>query len=224
MGNERGLPSLPRGLSRDLTLYLQSLAEFVLRLSGAIRGTEDARAVRAVEKGTLATGTAVIGQGAVGNSMLKPGSVTTDKLADGAVTGSKLAQSSVTNRSIRPGAVETASLASGAVTESCLADGAVTADKLAQNLLPRMAAGSAKNGDCVMLPGKWKEAPCVAMTALHMVDEPQPAPDEPVVNDPQPVAPTTFGVVNLRQLENKEWVFDAAGDFDWVAIGYEEGA
>ena len=49
MGNERGLPSLPRGLSRDLTVYLQSLAEFVLRLSGSVRGSQSARAVRAAE-------------------------------------------------------------------------------------------------------------------------------------------------------------------------------
>lgn len=144
MGNERGLPSLPRGLSRDLTLYLQSLSEFVLRLSGTVRGSGEARAVRAAEKGTLGGGTAVIGQGAVQSDMLRRGSVTEEKLADGAVTASKLGQSAVTGRAIQPGAVDETALAPGAVGASRIQDDAVNGGKLADRAVtPRHLADGA---------------------------------------------------------------------------------
>ena len=237
MGNERGLPSLPRGLSRDLTVYLQSLAEFVLRLSGSVRGSQSARAVRAAEKAGLGPGTATIGQGAVQSDMLRRGCVTEDKLADGAVTAAKLGQSAVTSRAVMPGAVNETALAVNAVGESRLADGAVTADKLADKaittkkladgavsrsklgvgVLPALVAGTATNGETVALPGLWACAPVVAMTAFSLS---QGRDGETEGNDAR------TGVSGLREVVDDTgagtgvWEFDAVGSFCWAAAGY----
>lgn len=69
MGNERGLPSIPRGLGRELTTYLQALHGILLSLSGLSRGSD--RALR-VSDGSVRTGTATasIGQAAVLNRHL----------------------------------------------------------------------------------------------------------------------------------------------------------
>ena len=197
MGNERGLPSLPRGLSRDLTVYLQSLAEFVLRLSGSVRGSQSARAVRAAEKAGLGPGTATIGQGAVQSDMLRRGCVTEDKLADGAVTADKLADKAITTKK--------------------LADGAVSRSKLGVGVLPALVAGTATNGETVALPGLWACAPVVAMTAFSLS---QGRDGETEGNDAR------IGVSGLREVVDDTgagtgvWEFDAVGSFCWAAAGY----
>ena len=197
MGNERGLPSLPRGLSRDLTVYLQSLAEFVLRLSGSVRGSQSARAVRAAEKAGLGPGTATIGQGAVQSDMLRRGCVTEDKLADGAVTADKLADKAITTKK--------------------LADGAVSRSKLGVGVLPALVAGTATNGETVALPGLWACAPVVAMTAFSLS---QGRDGETEGNDAR------IGVSGLREVVDDTgagtgvWEFDAVGSFCGAAAGY----
>lgn len=130
MAGERGLPSLPRGLPRDLTMYLQNMAEMVLRLSGGVRGSSASRALRVAETGGLSTGATVIEQNSISRGMLRDKSVTSDKLADDAVTEAKIAPSAVTQRSIKAGEVTETALASASVTERCLADKAVTEAKL----------------------------------------------------------------------------------------------
>ena len=46
---DRGLQSVPRGLDRNLTTYLQAIRTELLRLSGLVRGSDQSRAVRASE-------------------------------------------------------------------------------------------------------------------------------------------------------------------------------
>lgn len=208
MGNERGLPSIPRGLGRDLTTYLQSMHGILLGLSGLSRGSD--RALR-VSDGSVRTGTvtASIGQAAVLNRHLADKAVTSSKLADGCVTAGKLAPSAVTDKAIQ----------AGAVTEAALAAGAVTVSKLAGGVLPIWVAGTAMNGETISLPGVWAAAPLVAVTALSL---PQIQAGE------QAESPARVGVADLREVEDEggegtgQWEFDAAGDFEWVAIGYAQ--
>lgn len=47
--SDRGLQSVPRGLDRNLTTYLQAIRTELLRLSGLVRGSDQSRAVRASE-------------------------------------------------------------------------------------------------------------------------------------------------------------------------------
>lgn len=91
MGNNVSIPAVPSGLPRGLATFLKAMAESVRILSGEARGAEDSRAVRVSERGSLSTGTTVVGHAAVATEHIKAHSVTTDKLADRAVTGSKLA-------------------------------------------------------------------------------------------------------------------------------------
>ena len=49
MAVERGLPSVPQGLPRGLTVYLQNLHAYLLRLAGNVRGAADSQAVRRAE-------------------------------------------------------------------------------------------------------------------------------------------------------------------------------
>lgn len=205
MGNERGLPSIPRGLGRELTTYLQSLHGILLGLSGLSRGSD--RALR-VSDGSVRTGTvtASIGQAAVLNRHLADKAVTSSKLADGCVTAGKLAPSAVTDKSIQ----------AGAVTEAALATGAVTVTKLAAGVLPVLVSGTARDGETVSLPGVWAAAPFVAMTAFL----------PPIQEEEQAESPARVGVADLREVAEEggegtgQWEFDAAGDFEWAAIGY----
>lgn len=209
MVNERGLPSVPRGLSRDLTVYLQALAETLLRLSGSVRGSGDARAVRAAERNTLGSGATTLGQAEVLSWMLKDKAVTADKLADGAVTETKLALSAVTERAICPGAVTEAALSVGAVTKTRIADGAVDASKLADGALPVVIGGAAVDGETVVLPGTWRERPWVALALVAGMSSAGVA-----------------GALDLREApgddgaETGVWRFDAAGNFHWIAVGW----
>lgn len=207
MANERGLPSVPRGLPRDLTVYLQSLAETLLRLSGSVRGSGDARAVRAAERSSLGFGASTPGQAAILSWMLKDKAVTSDKLADGAVTETKLGMSAVTEQAIRPGAVTEAALAAEAVTGTRIADGAVDASKLACGVLPVVIGGAAVDGETVVLPGTWRERPWVALALVTGMSSAGVA-----------------GALDLREApgdaETGVWRFDAAGNFHWIAVGW----
>lgn len=96
MAPERGLPSVPRGLSRDLTLFLQAILRVLSSLSGLGPGTEKTRAVRVSEERLYGAGTAALSADAVSTQHIKDGAITSAKLADGCVTEVKLAAKSVT--------------------------------------------------------------------------------------------------------------------------------
>lgn len=188
MGNERGLPSIPRGLGRELTTYLQALHGILLSLSGLSRGSDRALRVSDVSVRT-GTATASIGQAAVLNRHLAP--------------------SSVTDKAIQ----------AGAVTDAALAAGAVTVSKLGAGVLPVWVAGTARDGETVSLPGVWAAAPLVAVTAFTL---PGGQAEE------QADAPARVGVADLREVAGEggegtgQWEFDAAGNFEWAAIGYTQ--
>lgn len=121
MPPERGLPSVPRGLSRDLTLFLRALLQVLSSLSGLGPGTEKTRAVRVSEERAAGAVAAALGAG----------DVSTRHITDGAVTSSKLADE--------------------CVTEKKLALECVTPDKLAGSTLPTGVEGSAEDGDAVLI-------------------------------------------------------------------------
>ncbi len=133
MASERGLPSIPRGLDRGLTTYLQGIHSVLASLSGLARNSETTRAVR-VSEGIVA-GPGSSGQsftiGSILTRHIASGAVTSDKLADGCVTEKKLADNAVTAKAILPGSVGRDALSAASVTEDKLADGAVTAGKMA---------------------------------------------------------------------------------------------
>ena len=129
MAADRGLPSVPRGLPRELTAYLSSIDAVLRRLSGDMRGAETARAVRAAEVVSFQA-PQPIGSSAITVDMLCDGAVTERKIRDGAVTGKKLAQSTITPRELGAGAVTEDALEKGSVATSKLCDRAVTDDKI----------------------------------------------------------------------------------------------
>ncbi len=202
MGNERGLPSIPRGLGRELTAYLQAIHGVLLNLSGLSRGSD--RALR-VSDGSVRTGTvtASIGQASVLTRHLADKAVTSSKMADGCVTADKLAQ------------------------------GAVAASKLASGVLPILVSGTATDGETVTLPGAWATAPVVAVSALLLnpihQEEPEAGPEEERPGEEpkdQDESPGRVGVTDLREVMDEQgngtgqWQFEAAGSFEWTAIGY----
>ena len=85
--------------------------------------------------------------------------------------------------------------------------------------VPIWVAGTAMDGETISLPGVWAAAPLVAVTALSL---PQIQAGE------QAESPARVGVADLREVEDEggegtgQWEFDAAGDFEWVAIGYAQ--
>lgn len=200
MATDRGIPAVPRGLDRTLTNYLQSLQSIVLRLSGMVRGSDEARAVR-VSDGSATTGTATasIGQGAILTRHIAENAITSTKITDGAVTGAKLAASSVTERAIAAGAVGTMSLAG-----MC-----VTAEKIAEGVLPTMTEGEAVDGEEVLIPGKWLSKPGIMLSSVNQTQETTGA----------------FGATELQEILDTdgkgtgEWKFTAAGSFAWLALG-----
>lgn len=200
MATDRGLASVPRGLDRGLTTYLQSLDAMVRRLAGVVRGSGDSRAVRASETpafGGGGGGSSGVDIGAIASQVLRDGSVTERKIADNAVTGRKLAsnavtadklgENAITARAIAPGevitnalaegAVTTGKLAAGAVKGNTIAEGAVTSSKLAAGVIPEIpvlpvfVTGSAEDGDTVTIPGTWTVAPLVLLTWFEAVAE-----------------------------------------------------
>lgn len=210
MAVERGLPAVPRGLSREMTTYLQSLHNVILSMSGLGRGTNQTRSVRASEvKGIVAE---------YGNSILKKGSIDEDKIADGAVTENKLANGSVTAKKLAPSSVDARALADGAVGSNELAAHAVTLDKIAPELLPEISNGIADHGSVVNL-GIYIERPIVTICGLEI-----PVGDCGEIRS---------AIENIR-MENGEWLFDAVavcefgeedgmacypGKLHWLAIG-----
>ena len=149
MAGDRGLASVPRGLGRELTQYLQSVDAVVRRLSGLVRGSDAARAVRASEAHTAfggGSGAASPGldMGAIATQVLRDGSVTERKIAESAVSASKIRENAVTSRAIAPGEVIENALREGCVSTGKLAAGAVTAGKLAARAVTadKLAAGA----------------------------------------------------------------------------------
>lgn len=126
---ERGMQSVPRGLSAGLTSYLNSLDAVVRRLAGLSRGADEARAVRRSEASGLGVGG--YGQGAVASAMLHDDAVTSRKIAAGAVTSEKIAAGAVTGEKLAAGVVGERHLAEHAVTTGKLANSSVTGDRLA---------------------------------------------------------------------------------------------
>lgn len=198
MATDRGLASVPRGLDRGLTTYLQSIDTTLRRLTGLVRGSGESRAVRASEAHTAFGGTgggsSSVDIGAIASQVLRDGSVTERKIADGSVTADKIRENAVTAKAIAPGevienalregCVSTGKVADKAVTTSKLADKAVTTDKLAlgavteaviaEGVLPPRYAfvfGEAKDGDTVPIPGVWERRPSVMLTSFEAVAE-----------------------------------------------------
>ena len=134
--SDRGLQSVPRGLDRNLTTYLQAIRTELLRLSGLVRGSDQSRAVRASEAsaafggGSVSTPSGSVDVAAIASQIFRDGSVTERKLADRAVTGGKLADNAVTARTIAPGEVDNNALMDGAVTSDKIEEGAVTTERL----------------------------------------------------------------------------------------------
>lgn len=190
MAGDRGLPPIPRGLQRELAVYLQSLSEAVGRLSGVARGSAETRAVRVSETSAVVIGgSAPAGSDSVTNGMLRDGSVTERKLATGAVTSGKLAQ--------------------GSVDSSHLGRGCVTADKVSTGVLPVWRTGTARDGETVTMEDDWAETPMVALVALKLAKFPAEA-------GPLTLGLTK----PRKDQETGQWMFDARGDCTWVAWGY----
>ena len=177
MALDRGLPSVPQGLPRGLTVYLQNLHAYLLRLAGNVRGASDSRAVRRSEMAGY-TKTTAPGEHAITSDMLRDGSVTEKKLADNAVTGKKIAdaaiegkklvQGAIGSRELAAGAVDSDALMNGAVSGEKLADAAVSSAKLEKGLLTVTLSGEAEDGAEVELPGEWEGMPAVCVTGFSL--------------------------------------------------------
>ena len=242
MAVDRGLPSVPQGLPRSLTVYLQSLHAYLLRLAGNIRGASDSQAVRRSDLAGYSRNT-VPSADSVTAAMLRDGSVTEKKLADGAVTaakiadgvieGKKLVQGAVGSRELAGGAVDadavqtsavtTDKLADEAVTGGKIADKAVSSEKLADGIMTFVVSGQAEDGQAVELPGKWTGSPLVAVAGFSFASLPAGA-------------EVTVRVDGLRN-SGERWMFDAVaravvpsgteeesvlmvhGRLDWMAVG-----
>lgn len=202
MASDRGLPAIPRGLGRELTIYLQGIHGVLARLSGLARNSQDIRAVRVSEDRGGGSGAvaAVIATGSILTRHLGKGVVTSEKLADGSVTEKKLGQSAVTEKALKAGSVTTDILASGAVHTDKLADKSVSVEKLADGLLPTTTRGEAADGETVTLAGVWAEKPAVWVSGFFL-----------------PTLPAGAGVrvdvADLRRGEGGVWIFDAVARF-----------
>lgn len=141
MGNKGGLPSVPRGLDQELTLYLQALDGLVRRMAGMVRGSvQESSAARSTAATQHASASSTEGASAIG-------CVTTRMLADGAVGTKQLKRR--------------------AVTTDILADKAVTEAKLADGLLPEWLEGTAQDGDEIIL-GAWAGRPALCVTGFEL--------------------------------------------------------
>lgn len=136
MGNKGGLPSVPRGLAQELTLYLQALDGLVRRMAGMTRGTGKETAVAGSAAFAARPATSASASGAAGD-------IGTGRLADGAVGTRQLKRK--------------------AVTTAILDNGAVSPEKIADGVLPEGSTGAARHGEEVNL-GAWAVRPalCVA--------------------------------------------------------------
>lgn len=174
---ERGLPSVPQGLPRGLTVYLQNLHAYLLRLAGNVRGASDSQAVRRSELSGFSKSTAPV-ENSITAVMVRDGAITEKKLADNAVTGGKIAdaviegkklvQGAIGSRELAVGAVENDALKNGAVSGEKLADAAVSFAKLEKGLLTVTVSGEAEDGRVVEIPGKWEGMPIVCATGFSL--------------------------------------------------------
>ncbi len=194
MAVDRGIPSVPQGLPRSLTVYLQSLHAYLLRLAGNIRGASDTQAVRRSDLAGYSRNP-VPSADSVTAAMLRDGSVTEKKLADGAVSavkiadgvieGKKLVQGAVGSRELASGAVDADAIQSAAVTTEKLADSAVSEDKIAEKavsagkiadgIMTFVVSGQAEDGDVVELPGHWSGSPMVSVSGFSFPSLPSGA-------------------------------------------------
>ena len=202
MADDYGLPPVPRGLARDMTVYLQSVSTAVQRLAGTIRGSTGARAVRRSEAGIQGGGTKPPTDGSILSAMIRDGAVGTAKLTDASVTMAKLADKSVDAAKLAAGAVTAEKVAAGSITNEKLSAESVTLEKCVPWLVPVVVSGSAVHGQTVIVPGAWAVKPHVCLSRIDLAA----------------VQLAEYGVVDLRLVGN-DWCFDAAGSFDWVAIG-----
>ncbi len=193
MAHEHGLPSVPRGLSRELTIFLQGILRVLSSMGGFGRGTEKTRALRVSDGQSAAAASAALAVGAVATRHLSDGAVTQSKLADLCVTESKLADGCVTESKLAQSSVTAHAIAGGAVTGGALAAQCVSADKLADNALPASMEGSARDGETVQI-GEWYGAPHVALLGFRV----------PLMDG----ATLRVGIKNLRE-EAGVWSFDA---------------
>lgn len=241
-GGDRGLPPIPRGLDRGLSIYLQSLNSLILRLSGLARGSEQARALRVADKATGAASAIAdaavttaklanaavteekIAAGAVTEKKLGKGAVTKDAIADGAVVaaladkslpGAKLTDDSVTAEKLAPGAVTTSALAVGAVGDEALNDGAVGTAHLQDGAVTiRKMAADARTS--VVLGDK-------PTTDGETVGIPAAWHDRPavmlvsVLADGTPVSGVKCGVVGMREATDADG--NGTGVWRFTAVG-----
>lgn len=234
MAIERGMPSLPRNLGRELRVYLQGLHSVVASLAGLARNSQPSRAVRYTDESVSTnSGPAKLTAGQVSNAYLATGAVTTEKLIDGGVTEPKLADKAVSARKLQDGAVGAAALADKTVTTAKLADravngnklanaavgsaqikgGAVTFDKLAEDVMPVTVQGTAKHGQSVNL-GEWLEPPHVAVVGFAIpvsVTIDIPAGEDALTVESN--GTVRARIDNLRE-ENGDWLFDATACYD----------
>lgn len=184
MALDRGLPSVPQGLPRGLTVYLQNLHAYLLRLSGNVRGASDSQAVRRADLSGFSKSTSP-GENSITATMVRDGAITEQKLADNAVTGkkiadrtiegSKLVQGAIGSRELAASAVETDALRDGVVSGEKLANRAVSSAKLEKGLLTVTVSGEAEDGDVVEIPGNWEGMPIVCATGFSLPSFPAEA-------------------------------------------------
>lgn len=246
MALDRGLPAVPRGLTRELTAFLQAQQNILLSMSGLGRGTTETRAMRVYERTASPSGKGGVSgltNGSVLSAHIATGAVTESKIADGAVSGSKIATSAIEGRHVKPGGIDTVCLADGsvtnpkladasvdaqklaanAVTTTKIADGAITRAKLSEELIPQIMEGSAEHGATINI-GKWLARPIVAMRGYSLLCGSGNGGSQLVRID------------NLRE-ENDEWLFDAIaicdmslvpgmldtyGEILWIAFGWRD--
>lgn len=242
MALDRGLPAVPRGLTRELTAFLQAQQNIILGMSGLGRGTTETRAMRVYERASTPSGqrgVSGLSNGSVLSAHIATGAITESKIADSAVSGAKIATSAIESRHVKPGVIDTGclandsvtiqklvdgsvnsqKLAANAVTTTNLADGAITRAKLSEELIPQVLEGSAEHGATINL-GKWLFRPVVAIRGYSLLIE----------NGGSQLV----RIDNLRE-ENGVWLFDAIAICDmslvpdmldtygkilWIAFGW----
>lgn len=217
---EKGLPAVPRGLSREMTAYLQSLHTVIASISGFGRNSSQSRAARIGEVRDIIRSASGLGSGEAYE--LAAGSVTESRLANNAVTASKIAESAIETRHIAEAAIISDKLADGCISTAKLAEASVTREKLDAGLLPVFMTGKAKHRETVS-PGKFLEKPLVWIAGQRI----------PVGMCGEIVCEIT----NLHD-ENGSWFFDVTAAFEmacedgeavypgqitWAAIGFGAG-
>ena len=135
----KSMPSVPRGLSRELESFLGSVSSNVSKLIGAARNSSGSRAVTISESRNIISGgsSSSTEQSAIYTYMLKDKSVTSSKLADNAVTSEKIDVSAVLTRNMAAKAVTSDILGDYSVESSKIKDGSVISAKIADGAIVR---------------------------------------------------------------------------------------